>query len=57
MAQTLDLLSKCTQKVLASMLLKPSAHVPLGPKGLDEPDLAEVQQAGAEASPSRLLLR
>ena len=52
------LLSVAAQKALASTLLEPSARVPLGPPGLDEPDLAEVlQQAGAEASPSRLPLR
>ena len=52
------LLSVTAQRALASTLLDPGAPLPLGPAGEDEPALAEVlQQAGAEASPSRLPLR
>ena len=52
------LLSVAAQRALASTLLEPSATVPLGPWGVEEPELATVlQQAGPEPGASRLPLR
>ena len=52
------LFSVAAQRALASTLLEPSATVPLGPWGVEEPELATVlQQAGPEPGASRLPLR
>ena len=52
------LLSVTAQRALASTLLEPTATVPLGTPGFDEPDLAEVlQDVSVGLSASRLPLR